>query len=204
MTDLATRPLDVDPDLLDVLVPPPGPRWRRVVAWVAFLAVVAAAVWAVASGTVVPQVVDARVSSYGGSGPVQFGVQAANGSRVPIEVLGALGSRPGLELIGYSVDGSAIGADGRFDRAALDADPFPIRLEPGQGVDLVAWFDVTDCRAIRRLDPADREVRLRVRIASGIASQRTWTRSVGGLSDATGSAGAASTWVAAATTYACR
>lgn len=202
--DLATRPTVVDPELLDLLVPPPGPRWRRVLAWVAFLALVSVVVLAVVTGTVVPAVDDAHVSSYGGRGPVQLGITAANASRVPIEVVdGSLGDRPGLRLIGYSVDGSAIDVDGRFDRAALDRDPFPIRLAPGQGLDLVAWFDVTDCSAIDRLDPADREVRLLVRIADGPVAVRTWTRSIGGVDDETGSVNAARTWVAAATTYAC-
>lgn len=203
MTDLATRHPDLDPELLDVLVPPPGPRWRRVVAWLVFLALVAAVVWAVATGTVVPQLGDGHGSSYGGSGPVQHGVTASNGSRVPVEVVGALGSRPGLRLIGYSVDGSAIDADGRFDRSALDPDPFPIRLAPGQGLDLVAWFDVTDCSDIDRRDPADREVHLQVRIASGLASHRTWTRSLPVLGQVEDGSERPSTWVAAATQYAC-
>ena len=117
--------------LLDELVPPPGPRWRRVVLWTAFVGLLAALVWATISGTIVAKV-STGVDSWGGAGPVSISTFVINDSRVDIVVTDSPRPQPDLTLLGYTTrpptpDGLPAGSQ---------TDPFPLRLQPGERADL--------------------------------------------------------------------
>jgi len=196
----ATLAVSDDQALIDELVPPAGSRLRRWLIWLLVLALVGAATWLFTSGTATPRLSQAEISSYGGSGPIQLGVRAINASRVPIEVTSGPRSRPGLRLLGYGPDPAL---------SALVVDPFPIRVQPGDTLDLTAWFDVEDCAAIARADAYDTGVDLQVRIADGPFSVLTRTRTVranGGLSGDLGTWAAGqhqAPWPLIAAQYAC-
>jgi len=155
--------------MLDELVPRPGPRWKRVVLWIAFFAVVAGATWSVTSGTVVPQV-STWVTSWGGPGPVGVTVSVHNDGRVPIEIVGGPGDQPGLDLLGYTTGSTAALDAGPAGEPATD---LAVRIEPHQTVELTAWYRVADCDAIDRATVDDHTIELQVRVAEGPASRFT-------------------------------
>lgn len=172
----ATATLDplVDDALLDALVPPPGPRWRRALLWLAFLGTVGLFVWATATGTVVPQV-QTNVSMWGGRGPVGITTSISNDSPVAIELVEGPRPRDGLTLLG-STTGPVTTAD--MAPAQTPSDPFPLRLGPNERIDLTTWYRVDDCDAVLAIDPSDDQIDLQVRIASGPASWFTAERSI--------------------------
>lgn len=171
--------------LLDVLVPPPGPTWRRVVAWVVFLAAVIALTVGWQEGRVTPRLEEVRWVQYGGRGPVSVGVAFRNGSPVDIEIVGGPHDRAGLRRLGYvigtverdpihGIDTIDSGIEWPIDEPdlaalvdRLDRDPFPLRLAPGQGVILTMFYDVVDCGRIRQIDERDVGVDLVVRMVGG-------------------------------------
>ena len=68
---------------------------------------------------------------------------------------------------------------------ASEGDPFPIRMEPRETLNLTTWYAVTDCAQITRTDVDDTDVDLQVRIADGPIASITRTRTIhadGGLS----------------------
>lgn len=172
MSETATINPPIDERILDELVPPPGPRWRRVVLWLAFLGIVGAFSWAFTSGTVTPHV-SINVESWGGTGPVSVTTSVQNNSRVDIEVVGGPRPRPGLTLIGY--------ATGRptddLQPKKRPSNPFPLRLGPGESIQITAWYRVGDCQAIKGIDRNDDAIDLQVRIADGPASWISTERS---------------------------
>ena len=170
----ATLNPPIDEHLLDELVPPPGPLWRRAVLWVAFLGMVGAISWAATSGTVIPQV-STSVMAWGGTGPVGVTSEVMNDSRVAIEVVDGARPRPGLKLMGYTTEPNA---SSEFAPTESPSDQFPLRLEPDQSVDLTAWYRVTDCQAVEDIDPGDGEIELQVRIADGPAAWFTAGRTI--------------------------
>ena len=165
----ATPDHAIEDELIDQLVPPLGPPWRRWSAWLVFLAVVVGATWAFTSGTVTPRLVGTGIWSWGGDDPVQIGVRLANGSRVAIEVVDGPAPRPGLRLLGYS---QGVESDDRV------ADPFPIRIEPNRTLVLTAWYEVEDCDQLARTPADDRRIDLQVRIADGPFAALTRTRTI--------------------------
>lgn len=174
MPEAATLDPPIDQVILDELVPPPRPRWRRAVYWVTFLAAFGAFIWAITTGTVIPKV-STGVQNLGGDRPVHLGVFVRNDSRVDIEVTSGPRARPGLSLLGYTTGPFTDDSD---KPAETPRDPFPLRLRPGQLTDLTAWYRMTDCKAIRGIDPADDRIDLRVRIADGPASLITTERTI--------------------------
>lgn len=122
--------------------------------------------WAATSGTVIPQV-STSVVAWGGTGPVGVTSEVMNDSRVAIEVVDGARPRPGLKLMGYTTEPNA---SSEFAPTESPSDPFPLRLEPDQSVDLTAWYRVTDCQAVEDIDPGDGEIELQVRIADGPAA----------------------------------
>lgn len=183
--------------LLDELVPPPGPRWRRVVLWTAFVGLLAALVWATISGTIVAKV-STGVDSWGGAGPVSISTFVINDSRVDIVVTDGPRPRPGLTLLGYTTrpptpDGLPAGSQ---------TDPFPLRLQPGERADLTAWYRVTDCDAIAGIDDGDDGVDLQVRIADGPAAWITTERSID-AQDLSQGEPVSTSWPAAVAFHAC-
>lgn len=168
-----------DPKVLDQLVPPPGPRWRRIAAWTLFVALLVGVCWLSMSGTASPHLDGSRVQSSGGSGPVYVDLWMRNDSPiVDIEVTGGPAPQPGLRLIGYGRQAPAVDRLSTRARRSLDPSPFPIRIGPGQSVELAVWFDVTDCAAIAK-SSASSGVDLKVAIARGPFSLMTHTRTVG-------------------------
>ena len=165
-------------ELLDRLVPPPRPLYVRVLLWSIFLVVVVGGSWSVTSGTVVPRIGHSYVVHHGGSGPVVLGFTTTNRSRVDIEIVAGPRSRSGLQLRGYTVSGGPLEAPANVSMAV--SDPFPIRLHPGEVVEVTAWFDVADCNALASTPTGDRQVDLQVRIADGPFSAFTATRQIGG------------------------
>ena len=165
-----------DGDLLDRLVPGAMSPVRRCGIWVMFLAPVVGATWMFTSGTATPRLSDTHVTGYGGAGPVQLSVEMTNGSRVAIEVLGGPRARAGLTLLGYTHSSES---------RSYIRDPFPIRMEPRETLNLTTWYAVTDCAQITRTDVDDTDVDLQVRIADGPIASITRTRTIhadGGLS----------------------
>ncbi len=206
MPETATASPDVDPDVLDELVPPPGPAWRRALRWAAFLTVVGVAVWAVSTGTVVPHLGNSQVESWGGPGPVQISLRTTNRSRVDIEVTGGPRARPGLRLLGYQLGPSRQGVNDGAERTPSDLirDPFPLRLGPGSTLELTVWFAVTDCGAVGRTSSDDNSVDLQIALAAGPLSRFTRTHGVDAKDLALdGPASDAESWPVAMAQYAC-
>lgn len=170
----ATLHPPIDEHILNELVPPPGPMWRRAILWAAFLGMVGAISWATTSGTVIPQV-STNVVAWGGTGPVGVTSDVMNDSRVAIEVVDGPRLRPGLKLMGYNTEPNA---SPEFAPAESPSDPFPLRLAPGQSVGLTAWYRVTDCQAVEGIDRDDDQIELQVRIADGPASWITAERTI--------------------------
>lgn len=196
----ATATIDppVAEHLLDDLVPPPGPRWKRLLLWVAFLGLVAGATWSITSGTVVPKVTTG-VNAWGGSGPVGVTVSVDNESRVDLEIVDGPATPPGLELLGVTTGGVTTPD---FRPAKDPTDPFPIRLGPHETIQFTTWYEVTDCQAIARIPSDDDTIELKVRIASGPASAFTAERTVD-ASDLSDLDLQRSSWPAATAKYAC-
>ncbi|MEO6629716.1 MAG: hypothetical protein ABIP03_14245 [Aquihabitans sp.] len=193
-----TNPL-IDETVLDELVPPLGPRWRRVLGWVSFLGISGAFIWAATTGTVIPRV-STGVQSWGGDGPVMISGYVVNDSRVDIELAGGPRPVPGLALLGYTTGAFTPGPGTPVDTTI---DPFPIRLHPGERIDLTAWYRVTDCAAVRDIDFSNHDIDLQVRIADGPASWLTVERPI----DATGlmlTGNAPTSWPAAIAEHVCR
>ena len=92
-----------------------------------------------------------------------------------IEVVDGARPRPGLKLMGYTTEPNA---SPEFAPTESPSDPFPLRLEPDQSVDLTAWYRVTDCQAVEDIDPGDGEIELQVRIADGPAAWFTAGRTI--------------------------
>ena len=174
MSESATAYPMIDETILDELVPPPGPLWRRVALWVAFLGIVGATAWATASGTVIPQI-STSANGWGDDGPIMVATSVQNTSRVDIEVVDGPRPRPGLSLLGYTT-GSVTPVDTMPEEKL--ADPFPLRLKPDEFVDLTAWYRVTDCQAIEDINQNDDQIDLQVRIADGPASWFTAERNI--------------------------
>lgn len=174
--DEATRSADDDSEVLDRLVPPPRPWSTRALLWIAFVTVVVLGVRSVTTGTITPRIGHSWVTHLGGTGPVFVGFETTNRSRVDIEIVGGPRARPGLVLRGYAVGLPPLASP--IDEAAAVADPFPIRVRPGEAVALTVWFDVTDCAAITDAASDDREIDLQVRIAEGPFSTFTATRGI--------------------------
>lgn len=199
MSETATTNPPIDERILDELVPPPSPRWRRVVLWVAFLGIVGAFAWATTSGTVIPHV-STSVEAWGGSGPVRVTTSVQNNSRVDIEVVDGPRPRPGLSSIGYTA-GNLTSVDNLPARGP--SNPFPLRLAPGESTQLTAWYRVTDCQAIKGIDRNDDEIDLQVRIADGPASWITTERTINAQD--LGPAGTQQvSWSAGITEHACK
>ncbi len=174
MPSIATPDPSVDGALLDELVPPSGPRWRRTILWLAFLGLVGAFTWAVTTGTAIPQV-DTNVQMWGGAGPVGITSSITNTSPVAIELVGGPHPRPGLTSLGYTT-GSLTTED--MVPVKAPSDPFPLRLGPNESIDLTAWYRVDDCDAVLAIVPGDDQIDIQVRIASGPASWFTAERSI--------------------------
>jgi hypothetical protein len=98
-----------------------------------------------------------------------------NNSRVDIEVVDGPRPRPGLSSIGYTT-GSLTTVD--YTPTKDPSNPFPLRLAPGQSVQITAWYRVTDCQAIKGIGRTDDAIDLQVRIADGPASWITAERSI--------------------------
>lgn len=175
-----------DEAILDELVPPPGPRWRRVALWVVFLGAFGAFAWGTTSGTLVPKVITG-VRGWGGDGPVSITVTVSNNSRVDIELIDGPHTRPGLSLMGYTVSETQEWSPPSVEQtipieeprpSEPPRDPFPIRLGPDESIELTIWYRVTDCDAIHDIDPSDDAIDLQVRIADGPASWFTIERTI--------------------------
>ena len=173
MPEAATTNSPVDETVLDELVPPPGPRWRRAVLWVAFVGAFGALMWGTTTGTLVPKV-STTVQTWGGDGPVRITFDVRNMSRVDVLLTDGPRPRAGLTSLGYT---TGFRSDDR-DASASAIDPFPIRLGPDESIDLTIWYRVTDCQKIRSIDPEDDAIDLQVRIADGPASWITTERTV--------------------------
>lgn len=199
MPESATEYPTIDESILDELVPPPGPMWRRVALWAAFLGIIGASAWATTSGTVIPQVATS-VSWMGGTGPVGVNTSVQNTSRVDIEVVDGPRPRPGLSLIGYTTEYLTPADDMPADGLP---NPFPLRLEPDEFIDLTVWYRVTDCQAAEGIDQSDDQIDLQVRIADGPASWFTAERNIDAQNLEHGDS-AQTSWPAAVAHYACR
>ncbi len=185
MSSIATTDVldeTLDPKVFDQLVPPPGPRWRRIAAWTLFVGLLVGIGWLSVSGTASPHLDGSQVQGLGGAGPVYVDLSVRNDSPVvDIEVTGGPAPQPGLRVIGYGRQvPDAVGTTGLTPQArrSLDRNPFPIRIRPGRSVELTVWFDVTDCAAIAK-SSAGSGVDLQVAIARGPFSLMTHTRTVG-------------------------
>lgn len=201
MTNMpASATTDVD---LDLLVPPPGPRWRRAVGWLAFVAALVGIGWLWTSGTATPRLEGEGGWSSGGEGPVHSAFSITNRSRVAVELVDGPEARDGLRTLGYQVspivEGEAPGT------APLEADPFPARIEPGEAILLTIWFEVTDCDAVAADTGAGEQIDLQVRIADGPFSGVTRTRRLDAPVSLAGEQGldAAESWTVAMTEFAC-
>lgn len=194
MVEAATTSPAVRSPNVDLLVPPPGPGWRRALAWVAFLAVVGAVGWLWATGTATPRL-GSQGGSWGGEGPVHLGVDVANRSRVAVEIVNGPAPREGLELLGYQV----VEPDDTSPSPVV-ADPFPLRIEPGASVHLMMVYAVTDCAEVAG-EVDDDQIDLGARIAEGPFTGRTRTVEV----DAPGfvESGQPESWPATTTEHAC-
>lgn len=173
MSEAATTDLVAEEAILDELVPPPGPRWRRAVLWVAFLGLVETCTWATTTGTIIPKVITGA-SSWGGTGPVNISMFVINDSRVDIVVTDGPRARPGLSLIGYS---TTLDTPNQAP-PENPVDPFPLRLHPGEQADLTAWYRVMDCDAIHDISTDDNRIDIQVRIADGPAAWITTKRTI--------------------------
>ena len=172
VSETATINSPLDERILDELVPPPGPRWRRALLWVAFLGIVVVSTWAFTSGTVTPRV-SVALDSSSGSAPLGLTVSVQNNSWVSVEVVGGPRPRPGLSLIGYTTGGPT----DDYQPKMRPSNPFPVRLGPRESIEISAWYRVTDCQAIAGIDLNDDVIDLQVRIADGPASWITAERS---------------------------
>lgn len=172
VSDTATTDLPIDEHILDELVPPPGPWWRRVLGWVSFLGIVGVLAWTIISGTVVPHA-SIVPESWGGTGPVSVTAAVKNDSRVDIEVVAGPRARLGLSSIGYAT-GTPTDA---HQPSSGGSNPFPLRVAPGKTLQITSWYRVTDCRAIKAISRNDDEIDFQVRIADGPASWITAERS---------------------------
>ncbi len=151
----ATIPAEV----LDALVPPPAPGWRRVVLWSLFAVAVVGTGWAWNTGVANPQVAS-HAASWGGDGPVHIGFRVESESSVDIEITEGFDVPPGLRLLGYS----ATPFSDELGIADIDDDVFPARVRPDGFVDITAFFEVVDCGLLANwTDPP----RLTVAIADG-------------------------------------
>ena len=131
-------------DVVDALVPPPASRRRRFVAWGLFAAAVVAGVWYWSTGAVNPEI-ESRAATWGGDGPVYLGFRIESRSSTDIDITAGFDVPDGLELIGYTT--TPFSED--LDVAEASGDPFPVHLEADGAVDLTAFFEVTDCDALR-------------------------------------------------------
>lgn len=199
----------LDDSLLDELVPPARPRLLGGVAWVAFMGVLAATIWAWTSGTATPSIRWSAVRGFGGAGPVHLQLDIHNESRVDIEVTDGPAARPGLRLLGYALGNTDPTAGPPTAQQPTDA-VFPLRLAPDERALLTIWFEVTDCEALRQPDHEDTRVDLQVRIADGPLSAWTRTRSIAADLDGTtgtlelgGARPTPSSWPSAITEFAC-
>ncbi|MEO6989185.1 MAG: hypothetical protein ABI239_11120 [Aquihabitans sp.] len=186
MSETATTNVPFDEAILDELVPPPGPRWRRIVLWVVFLGAIGAFMWGTTTGTLVPKLIGG-VRAWGGDGPISITVDVGNDSPVDIELIDGPHPRPGLSLMGYTASSPQESFPPGYGQtipleeprpSELLKDPFPIRLGPNESVVLTIWYRVTDCDEIHDIDPGDGFIDLQVRIADGPASWITMKRSV--------------------------
>jgi len=120
-------------------------RLRLGIAVVSALLTVAALVWY--SGVAVPRV---RWSEEGGfmwaTGPdfVSQAVHVVNDGWLPVSIVGAGRSGPGLELVAVQ--------DGPPDPVMVRTNPLPYVLRPGQSLTLVVVYRITDCSVITK-DP---------------------------------------------------
>jgi hypothetical protein len=169
----------LDPRVLDVLVPPPPVAWKRALVWFGVLAVVGGVVWSVASGRTVPRA-DVFVSSWGGSGPVQVTVEVENRSPVAIEVVDGPAAPDGLRLLGRTTAPP--------DRAVLlerpptaPVDAPAVRLDPGERVLLVSWFEVESCEQVERSRAPSVGVTVRIARGPARAVELTRTATIDGL-----------------------
>ena len=178
MPESATLNPPIGTQVLDELVPPPGPLWRRAALWLVVLGMMGAIAWAATTGTVIPQV-SADVVAWGGTGPVGVTAELTNNSRVDLEVVDGPRPRPGLSPIGFTIDAvSTPGFAALSEPAENPTEVFPLRLAPGERVHLTAWYRVSDCLAIEGIDHDDDRIELRVRIADGPASWFTSERTI--------------------------
>jgi hypothetical protein len=195
----SSEPRAVDAAQLDLLVPPPGPTWRRAAGWLLFVALLAGVGWLWTSGTVTPRL-EQHGWGYGGEGPVQLSFSVTNRSRVAVELVDGPSARDGLRLLAHQV---RVGDDGDLPAAApLVLDPFPVRIEPGEVVSITTWYEVTDCDAIAADTSAGERIDVQARIADGPFSGWTRTRSIDTPS-LMAPAGAEPSWTRALTEHAC-
>lgn len=128
-------------------------RLRVGIVVVGVLLTVALLVWY--SGVLIPQV---RWSEEGGfmwaTGPdfVSQAVHVHNDGWVPLTIVGAGRSTPGLQLIAVS--------DGPPDVTQVRTNPLPYVLRPGQSLTFVVVYRITDCSVITK-DPWPVPVRVR-------------------------------------------
>ena len=194
MAEAATTSPSERSATVDLLIPSPGPAWRRVLAWVVFLGVVGTVGWLWASGTATPRLAS-QGSSWGGEGPVHAGIDVTNTSRVAVEVVEGPAPRAGLALLGYRVT-----HEGGTPSGPTVADPFPVPIEPGATVNLMMIYAVTDCAEIAT-DVVDDYVDLGVRVAEGPFTGRT--RTVALDAPGLGAWDQPASWPTTITEYAC-
>lgn len=106
------------------------------IATAALIVIAGTLVWR--SGVIVPRLVwpsDSRAWALDVSGLARIDVAVANAGWAPVTVLDVGRSAPGFELL--RVDG------GSRERPA--ANPFPVTLQPGEGVGVVLVYQVSDC-----------------------------------------------------------
>jgi hypothetical protein len=208
MTNVPAPARDLDPlregdeAELDQLVPPPGPAWRRVAGWLAFVGALVGIGWLWTSGTVTPRL-ENQGWSYGGEGPVHLTVTLTNPSRVAVELVDGPRPRDGLRLLGYQVQ--ALAEDGRPVPSAVVADPFPARVEPGELLIVTVWYEVTDCGALEADRSTGDRIDVQARIADGPLGAVTRTRWIDAPSsiDGDGFGHEDGSWTVAMTRYAC-
>lgn len=131
---------------VDEIVPAVHPRRHRTVVAVA-LAVGAATVYGAMAGWLVPQTNGPYPRQWGGTGPVHAVIHLANESPRSIEIVGMGDAPSGLSIVGYSAE--PVETWGQ-DTPTVQRDVFPVRLSPGEGLDIAAIYRVEDCAAARR------------------------------------------------------
>lgn len=186
---------DLDPRLLDALVPPPPAIWKRSLVWALVLGALATATWSVGSGRAVPRA-DVFVSSWGGAGPVEVTVEVTNRSPVAIEVVDGPAAPDGMRLLGRQAlpEASTVAP---APPEGVGEELAPVRVEAGERVVLASWFSVESCAVVGRSERGP--VGVVVRIADGPARAVELTRT-GALDGLPGDP----SWASAATAAACR